>query len=684
MDVDKIIYSNKTTGFTELCSLVDYSNNKYVSIYGRKYVYVPRQQLEKLVLDKKLTYKCYSYGLSDLAAKLLQCSTNAIRVFSIEFSIVEMDDEHIIVNVAERVDLANDKGILIQEKVFYNPSYAKIEYIKKKRMTIGNCTGDAAIVVFDAQGANCAMFLYDDENQLVAANLGRFALSIGLCLFVEMDGEWNKIARGTKPNLMQKDEKVDEREKNKPIIRIKKVVLKDFKNVRYGEITLNCSQQSSSYDADSDILGVYGQNGSGKTSLIEAIGILRSCMSGLKVHEEYADCIAIDKEQAELVFVFGLQYPDGKIREATYSFCMTRKEATIEEIQEKYKDAPNGFEVPESEQKVIIFNEKIHLLWEESSKKQLIIDTSPKEKTFIPDTKRKVLTGGMKVAGTFLEVKKQLAYNSSLSFIFMKDVLQCFKDNEEAGSISQVLFELNSYAQHFLYVVDTKSSGLIRLNYALPIYLKTGRIRLSTKSSMSFTEHYFAIVKNIIGEISLVLSQLVPGLSIGLKKLSDTLSKNGEPGVICMLVAIRDGKELPLKAESDGVRKIISILYLIVAAFNEPSVTVAIDEFDAGIFEYLLGEILQAIEESGKGQFIFTSHNLRPLEVINEKFLYFTTTNPQNRYIRLKNIAETDNLRYAYFREIIMSEQEEEVYNRTKRFKIIAALKKAGGLNHEE
>ena len=147
-----------------------------------------------------------------------------------------------------------------------------------------------------------------------------------------------------------------------------------------------------------------------------------------------------------------------------------------------------------------------------------------------------------------------------------------------------------------------------------------------------------------------------------------------------MLVAYRDGKEIPLRDESDGVRKIISVLSLITAAFNEQSVTVAIDEFDAGVFEYLLGEILQAFEESGKGQFIFTSHNLRPLEVINKKFLYFTTTNPYNRYIRLKNIAATNNLRDTYFREIVMNEQEEQIYNKTKRFKIVAALKKAGGL----
>jgi hypothetical protein len=146
-----------------------------------------------------------------------------------------------------------------------------------------------------------------------------------------------------------------------------------------------------------------------------------------------------------------------------------------------------------------------------------------------------------------------------------------------------------------------------------------------------------------------------------------------------MLVAYRNGRELPLRDESDGVRKIISVLSLIIAAFNEESVTVAIDEFDAGIFEYLLGEILQALEEYGKGQFIFTSHNLRPLEVINKKYLYFTTTNPQNRYIRLKNIASTNNLRDTYFREIVMGEQEEEVYQRTKKYKIVSALRLAGG-----
>ena len=117
---------------------------------------------------------------------------------------------------------------------------------------------------------------------------------------------------------------------------------------------------------------------------------------------------------------------------------------------------------------------------------------------------------------------------------------------------------------------------------------------------------------------------MVPGLSVYMRDFGKTVDEDGDAARSVMLMAKRGDTELPLRAESDGIRKIITELSLIIAAYNQPSVTVAIDEFDAGIFEYLLGEILQIIEESGKGQFIFTSHNLRPLEVIDKKFLYFT------------------------------------------------------------
>lgn len=472
----------------------------------------------------------------------------------------------------------------------------------------------------------------------------------------------------------------DEHAENLPTVRIKKVILKDFKSVGYGEIVFNCGRQFVPYNTESDILGIYGQNGSGKTSFIEALSILQDLMAGAAVPSAYADCVAIGKEFSELEFVFDLQYKNDVIREAVYSFCLSSQKLSDDELHEKYKDAPDDFEVPDEDCKVVIFNEKFSLIWENASKRQVIIDTSSEESPFVPTTKRKEIAGSGKKTLVSLEVNKQLAYGKSRSFIFMKETLQLFGENDNKSLFFQVLVELRLFARNYLFVVDTKSSGFIRLNFALPIYTGNGQFMFDVRRPVTIDNREIEELREDIGKISSVLTQLVPGLSIGIKEISQTLDKDGNAATIAMLIAYREGKELPLRDESDGVRKIISVLSLIIAAFNEQSVTVAIDEFDAGIFEYLLGEILQAIEESGKGQFIFTSHNLRPLEVINKKFLYFTTTNPQNRYIRLKKIATTNNLRDTYFREIILCEQEEEIYNRTKKFKIVAALKKAGGL----
>ena len=47
-----------------------------------------------------------------------------------------------------------------------------------------------------------------------------------------------------------------------------------------------------------------------------------------------------------------------------------------------------------------------------------------------------------------------------------------------------------------------------------------------------------------------------------------------------------------------------------------------IDELDSGIYEYLLGECLEVMQDKAKGQLIFTSHNLRPY-VQNHKQKYF-------------------------------------------------------------
>ena len=472
----------------------------------------------------------------------------------------------------------------------------------------------------------------------------------------------------------------NEHANNLPTVRIKKIELNNFKSVKHGEIVLDCGKQYVPYGTRADILGLYGQNGSGKTALIEALSILEILMSGVSVPDVYADCISIDEDFAYLVYTFDLQYTSGEIRDLEYGFKLKRIKLAEDEIQERYKDAPEDYPIPKEVYRVHIYDEVIKLSWDEDGKrkiKQIILDTSCSTAPFGPSPKLKAFVGKDKEAIINLEINKKLTAEKSRSFIFNKNTLQMFKNSNLYSVYFQVLLEMRYFASLFFFVIDTKSSGIIRLNFGLPLYTRMGMVNFDVRSPQIFSDDAFEHFNSVLSGLSEVLSQLIPGLEIGFKKVSDAITKDGETGCVAELVARREGKEIPLRDESDGVRKIISVLSLIVAAYNDRSFTLAIDEFDAGIFEYLLGEILQTFEESGKGQFIFTSHNLRPLEVINKKYLAFTTTNPYNRYFRLKNIASTNNLRDTYFREIILGEQEEQVYNKTKRFKIAAAMRKA-------
>ena len=76
----------------------------------------------------------------------------------------------------------------------------------------------------------------------------------------------------------------------KSLVRIVETELENFKNVNYGDIKF-VNYSNAEYRAElkeSDINGIYGQNGSGKTAIIEAFDILQHIMSGNTIsYDEY-------------------------------------------------------------------------------------------------------------------------------------------------------------------------------------------------------------------------------------------------------------------------------------------------------------------------------------------------------------------------------------------------------------
>lgn len=461
-------------------------------------------------------------------------------------------------------------------------------------------------------------------------------------------------------------------------VRIESIEIMNFKNVGYGHLDFETSKKRFK----SSILGLYGQNGSGKTALIDALELLRLLLSGRTIPAHFADYINVDSEYAKLKY--GIQVSNAK-ESSSYSVFyevslgrdLNRTEHNTEQpsIDESYK--------------AVVFDEVLSYSYECGEvKKRLspVIDTRTSEDVvFFPTTKYQSIIGKDKKITTSLLVAKRLASVTSRSFIFSRELLNAVRKNCKDNYHRLLIESLVFFGNFGLFVINTTNTGLISMN-ALPLafnYAENGRssignILIKLNEPSIIPEDALHVVHKIIESMNVVLQQLIPGLTIGIKNMGSQLYPNGAQGSRIQLISNKNNKEIPLQYESEGIKKLISILQLLIVIYNKSSMTVAIDELDSGVFEYLLGEILRIIAEKGKGQLVFTSHNLRPLETLDKRFIAFTTTNPNNRYIRMNNVKATNNLRNFYYRDIVLGEQKEPVYEPTNNSEIAMAFREAG------
>ena len=152
------------------------------------------------------------------------------------------------------------------------------------------------------------------------------------------------------------------------------------------------------------------------------------------------------------------------------------------------------------------------------------------------------------------------------------------------------------------------NTGLISLN-ALPLAFKIedknsgaiGNLMIQLDGTTSIPQDAVNVVKKVVDNMNIVLQQIIPGLTIGVEEVETDILSNNKLGSKIYLVSNKNSQKIALANESDGIKKIVSILQLLIVVYNKPHITVAIDELDSGVFEYLLGELLRIISEKGKG-----------------------------------------------------------------------------------
>jgi predicted ATPase len=453
-------------------------------------------------------------------------------------------------------------------------------------------------------------------------------------------------------------------------VRISEIILEGFKNIEYGRIEMPSADNKNLFSKKADILGIYGQNGSGKTAVIEAMEFVQILLTGQPLPREAIHYVSKGGESCTITIKF-MVHTDGKTTMVEYSVQLKKtQEYELEIVRETLNAA--------------IWNGK------KFESKKTLIDYSlySQGPIFTPKYRFEDLIRNDDENKVNLGVAKKIAQKNLVSFIFSTEGRSVFLSgpNNISKDYSYIIEALHHYAAMNLFVISNMHAGTISLNFLIPFAFRLdlgktiakGDLPIRLDEPSTITKDHYSMAKQIITEMNVVLGTLIPGLSIGIHDFGEQLLENGSTGHKIELTSKRGEITIPLKYESEGILKIISVLNALMCVYNNSSMGLIIDELDAGLYEYLLGELLSVFEKGAKGQLIFTSHNLRPLEMLNKSSILFSTTNPSNRYIRMQNIKSNNNLRDTYLRSILLGGQKENVYEETNSVEIGRAFRRAG------
>lgn len=495
------------------------------------------------------------------------------------------------------------------------------------------------------------------------------------------------------------------------MVRISQIELFDFKNIDYGKIVFPKTSRFEGSCIGADVVGIYGQNGSGKTSVIEAIRLVQRLISGFSLSNDpkplpIQDYFSPVKSSFSISVQFCIDSDTRRLpKRSLVSYLVT-----LSKSAESYWISHEKIDVKSLELEPKIFSKRKALFELNQDSPNTSPSLSPKgawSHLLNVDSQLKMATfvafGILQkdhMSPLFgLEMYKRLLSLETCDFnlftadeppadLSYKDIVynqqsDAFKKawNDVLAPLVRLHEQLHEFFTHRVKIFDTlinASCSLNILSMDFPderFYANKGHLNVNLFEPALLTEADLTHVAPALDRVSSLIGALVPGLSLKMKEVGtqllddgDTLAKKIE------FLSCRNSVEIPLRCESEGVRKLISLSLSLMEVHSYPEAFVAIDELDSGVFEYLLGELLSVIDSFGRGQLLFTAHNLRVLELLPTSDIVLTTSDPKNRFVKFKGSRPSNNLRDQYLRSVSLGGETSNLYMPTDKFSIDEAL----------
>lgn len=384
-----------------------------------------------------------------------------------------------------------------------------------------------------------------------------------------------------------------------------KMCLSGIKNIEK-EIEINFYKNTlnKKFDAsNSHVKAIYGSNGAGKTGVMYAVDIYQN----LVLNQNYLsvcnndgrlDCL-INKNTQEfkinMVFLCMLQ--SGVNRVFSHLIRIKKINSEFKIVEEKLSEL-SGLNINNLQKYSTVYHIVDGRIEELLKKCEFVEELKLKtmnllsSKSFACAAIRPCLPDNDK------EIDTRLLYPSLFLVNFVLSITVVLQGSDRFIDYNEVIEQFNTMVnQHTENEDEAVSPNTFRGNKLH--YLETQRV-LKTQ----FEEH----------------EKYIHNLSLFIKVFNDDLEKieikkdeNGDY-YECENIMVYKNKRISEKYESTGIKKLIK-LYSALCELDKGNI-VFIDEFDANLHDVLLEKLVQYIMQYAKGQFIFTTHNLGPMDVL--------------------------------------------------------------------
>ena len=416
---------------------------------------------------------------------------------------------------------------------------------------------------------------------------------------------------------------------------------KNFKSLKDIEFNLNKTKTKTN-----QFISIYGENGSGKTNIVELFKFLQQSAMARAI----AIDIAMNKLPKEF-FKMQEEMADKMPKEIRQIFQLSLDLKEYRMLDEKEEtEIEYGFKINNKEGFYYIkFNNEIveEKLYYMAGKQRAYLFELKKEDGKIIKTLNKNIFMNNKYNGELIdEIDK---YWGKYSFLSLLSFEMVEKNKEYIDTnISKNIIEIIDKIWKMTVHVDKGISKIMPNIFKKVQKLDNIQKGYIEKNKFNELNKYENILNIFFTQAYADIKEVKYNITEKENKIYYELYFNKMIG--------GEIKAIPSKMESEGTRRILNQFDTLIGSLLGE--TVIIDEIDNGIHDVLMKNIIMSIKDEITGQLIITTHNTLLLEILPKEYIYILSTdyNGNKTINSIKDyeikIQKNNNARDLYFKGV--------------------------------